>query len=83
MASSACLPADQLLGDPELLDAALGLLLREAELDQLAEVPGLGLVVRQLGVDGVELDQRLVGTDPVAHVVQDLEDPPRLAWSRR
>ena len=68
-------PANQLLGDAVLLDEPLGLLLGDAQLDQLTQVFRLRLVVGELGVHRFELDQRLSRPDVVTHVVQDLGDP--------
>ena len=59
---------------PYLCDELLGLLLGDAELDQLAQVLGFGLFDAELGVDRVEVDQGIARLDPVANVVMDLDD---------
>ena len=51
-------------------DVRIGLLGCQAQLDQLSQVSRLGLVAGQLGVDRLELDERLTRPDAVSHVVQ-------------
>ena len=75
MASSATCADQELLADAVFLDELFGLLLGDAQLDQLAQVFRLGLLHAQPGVDRVELDQGLARLDPVADVVMNLDDP--------
>ena len=50
---------------------------RDSKLDQLTQILRLSLLHAQIGVDWVEVDQRITWLDPIADVVMNLDDAAR------